>query len=209
MSSCGASAVRSLEHGDGLQRFLLGQRELLTDPGHSIDGIIQFDFQQRLQLCNRVTELCEQLIQLLSEVIHLLLKPVIHGNTAADMDRVLGAHDHGTDLGGCHTGIRGQETDTGNHTIGGLDLTFCGKSLGIGSQKVFLLRRKCPTAAGESMICITVFELIPRKAGFHVLFQGVQQLIDGQHRIVLGVTGVGCGHFLVPDKQQCLRRMHG
>ena len=59
------------------------------------------------------------------------------------------------------------------------------------------------------MIRITAFELVSRESGFHILFQGMQQLVDGQHRIVLGVTGVGCGHFLVPDKQQRVRRMHG
>ena len=124
------------------------------------------------------------------------------------MDRVLATHEHGTDLSRGNAGVRSKETDAGNKLGCHGTHSLCLECLGIGAKHILPLTGEGPAAAGICVVTVTVLEVVAGEPGIHLLFQRVQQLVNGKHGVVPDVTGVRSRHFLIPDKQQGIGGMN-
>ena len=130
---------------------------------------------------------------------------MIYGNTAADMDRMLGTHEHRRHLSRSDAGIGCHELDARYQLCSHGALTLRGQHLAVGTKQILLLCREGPAATGKGMVAVPTFKLIAGESGLHVLLQRMQKLIHRKDRVVPQITGVSRRNLFIPDKEQCLR----
>ena len=90
-----AAAQSHPVHGDGFHRRLFGQAQLFTYPGHGVDGIVQLNLKEPLQLAHQVPKLGKNLVESRLEVGNLVAFPVVYRNTLPDVDGDLAANKQG------------------------------------------------------------------------------------------------------------------